>query len=358
MKQKILFIKHADSSFIATDQQILETRYRVVLFLTGPGSGGFWFLKRMISLCWFLLRNAHGASAFVAWFGDYHSAVMVFFGLLLHKKRVIFAGGQDAICYPELQKGVYCKKLRSCCVKFAFSHATHIIPNHASLIFHENFYYSSTGKKDGIRHYIPRIKTPMTVIPNGISTTAFFREPAIRKDPALVLTVGTMGSKADFLNKGFDLFTELARRNPGLKCIMTGVGKPFMSWIEENYRVQSIPNLEICLASPPQVLFEQYNRATVFVQASITEGMPNALGEAMLCECIPVGSAVNGIPDVIGKTGVIVGKRDVAELEKAVLAALTLNTGADARQHILNNFTFAIREKRLLALFHELIGSS
>ena len=106
---------------------------------------------------------------------------------------------------------------------------------------------------------------------------------------------------------------------------------------------------------PDEILFKEYNSATVFVQASITEGMSNTLNEAMLCGCIPVGSNVNGIPDVIGDTGILVMKRDVAELETATRQALSLNSGDQATLHILSNFTLQLREDRVLKVFRELI---
>ena len=99
-----------------------------------------------------------------------------------------------------------------------------------------------------------------------------------------------------------------------------------------------------------------YNRAKVFVQASITEGMPFTLNEAMLCECIPVGSNVNGIPDAIGDTGIIVKKRSADVLEDAIRQALQLNTGAVARKCALDNFSMPKHREELLELFEKLLS--
>lgn len=354
MKQ-ILYIKHADSSFVISDQRILEKQYRVIPFLINQNRKGFYFLKRMAALTLFILSHARGTDAMVTWFGDYHSALMAFLGKFLSIRVIIFAGGQEAVCYPELGKGVYNKKLRGCMVRYALKNAALIIPNHKSLIFHENFYYSDNGKKDGIKFYIPDLKTPVAIVPNGIDASKFYRDPKVQKVPDLVLTVGTMSSVSDFINKGFDLFIQMARRNADLSFTLIGIKRQFLPWVEEHYQVSEISNLELIFPYvPDEVLLLNYNKAKVFVQASITEGMPNTLNEAMLCECIPVGSNVNGIPDAIGDTGIIVKRRNLDELEHAVRAALNKDTGQDARQHVLNNFSKVIREENLLVVFNQL----
>ena len=354
--KRILYIKHADSSFILSDQRTLEKQYRVIPFLINQRKSSLYFIGRMLHLVVFILRNIRGCAAMVTWFGDYHAAVMGFFGKLFRVKVIIFAGGQESICYPELRKGVYCKKWRGRFVKYALSNASLIIPNHASLLYHENFYYTPDGKKDGIRHYIPGIRTPMTIIPNGIDTAKYYRDEAILKDPLQVLTVGTMSSNSDFINKGFDLFIEMARRNPDLHFTLIGIRKQFMPWIETYYQVSTVSNLSLIFSfCPDDILFQEYNRAKVFVQASITEGMPNTLNEAMLCGCIPVGSNINGIPDVIGDTGILVMKRDVGELETAVHEALRMNTGDEAQLRILSNYTLKLREEMVLKVFGEMI---
>ena len=355
--KKILYIKRGDARFYAIDQAILEEQYNVVDYLLPKKQKGWQFFRNLISLASFILINQNNTSAFVTWFADYHAAVMVFLGRLLGKKVIIFAGGQEAICYPELKKGVYYKKFRGFCVKFALRNAYHVILNHQSLIWHENFYYSEEGKKDGIRYYIPGIKTPMTIIANGADTSKFYRDNMIPKENDRILTVGTMGGTNDFLNKGFDLFIEVARRIPEQRFTIIGFREEFMPWIENTYRISEIPNLEVILSyCPDEILFMNYNRAKVFVQASITEGMPFTLNEAMLCECIPVGSDVNGIPDAIGDTGIIVKKRSVAALEEAIRQALQLNKGENARKRALENFSMQKHREKVLELFLKLLS--
>jgi glycosyltransferase involved in cell wall biosynthesis len=82
--------------------------------------------------------------------------------------------------------------------------------------------------------------------------------------------------------------------------------------------------------------------------------MPNTLSEAMLLECVPVGSNINGIPDAIGNTGVIVNHRNVEEIETAIEKALTMNTSAAARQRVIELFSFQKREKQLYEIFKTL----
>ncbi len=351
----IFYIKPANSSFIVIDQVILEKQYKVISYLLKGKKDGFLYVFTMVRLVVSIMVNAFRTDAFITWFADYHAAVMTFLGRLLNKKVIIFLGGQETISYPELNKGVYLKKFRGTCVKYAIRHADHLIPNHESLIWHENFYYLPMGKKDGIRYYIPDFNTPYTVIPNGTDTEKYFRNHDIVKNSSEVLTVGTMNNLHDFINKGFDLFTELARRNPALKFTMAGINPVLLEALEEKYKFKQIPNLEVLLFSDSSVLFQLYNRAYVFVQASITEGMPNTLAEAMLCECIPVGSRVNGIPDLIGDTGIIMDSRSVELLESSVKQAMKLDIGQQASERIRTRYAYVMREQQIHHLFLSLM---
>ena len=357
-RTQIIYIKPANSSFIRGDQQVLEKKYDVKSFLMNQDKNKVYFGYKLIELFFFLVLNSFRKNVvFVSWFADYHSAVMALVGKITGKKSVIFIGGQEAVCYPELRKGVYRKKIRGLCVKFALKNTSLIIANHKSLIYHENHYYNQQNPHiDGIKHYVKNLNTKTEIIYNGIDTERFKRDISILKSENMVLTVGTMSHTGDFYNKGFVMFIQVAARNRNIDFVLIGLNPNYISWTEENYHVSKIPNLEIILSFCPQnILNQKYNEAKVFVQASITEGMPNTLSESMLLECIPVGSNVNGIPDAIGDTGVIANERKVEVLEKCIIDALKINTGKAARKRVLELFTLSLREEKIEKLLQDLI---
>lgn len=354
----LIYVKPANSSFIVSDQTILEKHFKIIPFLVKQSGSKFKFFISLIKLSLFLLANSGRANAFVCWFGDYHAAVMVMIARITKKKTIIFAGGQEAICYKELGKGVYQKKFRGWCVKFALRNATLILPNHASLIYHENHFYTPENPHiDGIKHYVKGIKGEIIVVENGIDFSRIDHNSDIQKDPNLVLTVGTMNNEADFRNKGFDLFIELSKLNPNKKFVLIGFNKNYSPWLEAKYQVSKITNLKIIPSfCPDDILNEYFNKAKIYLQISITEGMPVSLGEAMLCECIPVGSNVNGIPDAIGDTGILIYKKDVNTLSEALYNAFKLNTGEKARIHTLEHFSIKQREEKLISVISRLIN--
>jgi glycosyltransferase involved in cell wall biosynthesis len=355
-KKTLLYIKSIYSPFINSDQRILEKSFRVIPFQVKQDRSKLKYVLRMLSLVFFILKNIRKTKIMAVWFADYDAAVMVLLGKIFNRKTVIFAGGQEAICYKEFRKGVYLKKFRGNCVRFALRNVTLVIPNHQSLIYHENYYYNQQHPHiDGIKVYVKKLKCQIQVVANGIDDQRIKRDYSIPKQDNLVFTVGHMSQIGDFYNKGYDLFIEVAKRNPDLEFVLISIKKPFVEWAETNYAISKITNLtvfsEFC---PDEVLVNYYNKAKVYVQASITEGMPVSLSEAMLCECIPVGSNVNGIPDAMGNNGVIIYHRDAADMEQAIHKALTMNTGQQAREYVIRNFSFASREERLTDIFLKL----
>jgi glycosyltransferase involved in cell wall biosynthesis len=93
-----------------------------------------------------------------------------------------------------------------------------------------------------------------------------------------------------------------------------------------------------------------------YFQLSIMEGFPNALAEAMLCGCIPIGSNVSGIPFIIGDTGYILNKRDINELNLLVENVLNDRKRDQfpvlARKRIEEHFSYDQRRK----MFEKVIG--
>jgi glycosyltransferase involved in cell wall biosynthesis len=96
----------------------------------------------------------------------------------------------------------------------------------------------------------------------------------------------------------------------------------------------------------------------VFVLPSRTEGMSNALLEAMAMACPVVATAVGGTPEVVvpGETGVLVPPAEPAAMAAAVarlLAApeLAARLGAAARRRIENRYGSRAMVRRLEGLY-------
>ncbi len=352
---RVIFIKPSNSSFILSDQKILEKDFLVDPYLVKMSKSMVKMISASLKLFFYLLTKGKGNDFFITWFADYHAAIVSFVGKIYNKKVVILMGGMDAINYPKLKKGVFYKKYRGWFVKYALKNAHLILPNHETLIYHENFYYDQNGKKDGIKYYIPNLKTNIQVIHNGYDVNFFKRDYAISKVPNLILSIGKTNSRFDVINKGFDILVQLARIDPQLNFVIIGVKDEHKVWLDSTYSISDLKNLKIFSFLEQQKLFEYYNKAHVYVQASITEGMPNSLAEAMLFECIPVGSNVNGIPDTIGNTGIVIKKRSVDDLEEAVNKALKMNTGYLCRKFVLDNFSIEKREKEIHRILYEKI---
>jgi glycosyltransferase involved in cell wall biosynthesis len=76
----------------------------------------------------------------------------------------------------------------------------------------------------------------------------------------------------------------------------------------------------------------------------------------MLCECVPVGTNVGGIPTAISDIGFLVPYGDADALADALQKALRSesNVGKEARTYIAERFTLEKREQSILRVIHEL----
>ncbi len=99
-------------------------------------------------------------------------------------------------------------------------------------------------------------------------------------------------------------------------------------------------------------LLPYYQRAKVYCQPSLREGLPNTLCEAMLCGCVPVGSDTGGIRTAVGETGILVPPGDVESLVSALQKAIGARSesGLRARARIVAMFPREKRDSELLTM--------
>jgi glycosyltransferase involved in cell wall biosynthesis len=99
-----------------------------------------------------------------------------------------------------------------------------------------------------------------------------------------------------------------------------------------------------------------------FVLASVWEGMPLVVGEAMAMEKLVVATDVGGVRELTGGCGVLVPARNPERLAQAMLAAMRtapearLALGRAARRHIESLFSIEARADEWEALYRAELG--
>ncbi|MFA5648910.1 MAG: glycosyltransferase family 4 protein [Bacteroidales bacterium] len=351
-KAKALLIYSGFSSFVKADYEILSQDFDVNSYQFSPYKNFMGFAWSNIALFFFCLFNIRKYSVVYCWFADYHSAFPVLFSNFFSKTSVVVVGGYDAMYIPEIEHGVFknLKSYRVKCVKYALSNATYVFPVDESLEYSVNTYADSKGIKVGIKHYVKHFKGQIVAIPTGYNPNAWMKPTEMAKKQS-VITLASVPDNKTFKLKGLDMFLEIATQMPEVQFSIVGLS----TLMEQKIRPTAPENVRffgyVEHSKLPAILSEH----KVYAQLSLCEGLPNALCEAMLCECIPVGSNVNGIPKGIGNTGFILKNRDVNEAIKLVSQALVAPSemGVKARQRIKDIFSEQYRKERILSIINE-----
>lgn len=343
-KEGILFVYPRKSSFVTKDIEILNHKYHVYTYEFSQSDKillPVTFLKQILFL---LFRSGH-FSRIIIQFGGYHSFLPVFLKKILRKRVIIIAGGIDCVAYPELNYGYMHQQPISWFTKYSFRHCDLILPKHHSLIASDDCYNYPQLSKQGLKNHIRNFKTPIQEIPNGFDGE-LFRNVYDKKIPASFVTVATgLEVRKNFVLKGIDLVFEIAKKFPQATFHIVGGDK-----IDKSNPTP--PNMELLPIMEPPELIYTYSKYRYYLQLSISEGFPNALCEAMLCECIPIGSAIGAIPDIIGDTGYVLKEKKmellVQIIEKALHDPKSETGGKLARQRIIEKYSIEKRATMLL----------
>jgi glycosyltransferase involved in cell wall biosynthesis len=330
---KILFIHPNLSTFIRVDYEILSKSYDVQLYhYTQSKKMSHNLIQQFYLLIWFL-KNSRNLHCIYIWFADYHAFLPVFLSRLLGKRSYISLGGYDTARLPELDYGAYKNPVRAFCASYAIGHATLNLP------------VSPFLAKEA-RELVPGAN--IAVFPFGFSGYMFF--PSGKMKEPIVLTIGIINSAQRVKIKGIDYFIEVARHLREYRFIIIGVTKE-----GEKYLGDLPENIDVFGLIPHEELLHYYQRAKVYAQFSIREGLPNTVCEAMLCECIPVGLNNGGIPYAIGDAGFIIDNNEITAAASAVKQAIEDKTklGQKARKFILHNYSQEKRTDGLLNIIEK-----
>ncbi len=172
--------------------------------------------------------------------------------------------------------------------------------------------------------------------PNGVDPETFYPIPQktarteldLPRERKIILSVGHL-----VVRKGFQFIIEAVaglRREGYRNLMLVIVGAP---GLEGNYQTElerKVRRLgleeDVCFAGayPNHQLYKWYSAADIFCLASLREGWPNVVLEAMACGRPVIGSRVWGTPEIISSPdyGILVEPGNLNELAGAIKKAL------------------------------------
>ena len=337
----ILYISPVPTAFIRRDIEMLRHDFHIIHlhFTTNPYLLPFFFVFQLFQL----LTLLPFTKKYLCFFAGYHTILPVFLGKLFGKEVIIESGGTDAMHLPKIDYGNYRKKWLKKATVYSFKNCSLILPVAHSLVKSTYTYDPDSPKNQGLLHLIPDLKTKIQVVYNGFDDQ-FWSDDLRDKIPYSFVTVATGISKKNrALVKGIDLVLEMAKAFP--KYSFTIIG-------DKNF-LTDLPNIKLLPSLSQNEIREVYRSSQFYLQLSYSEGFPNALAEAMLCGCIPIGSNVGEIPKIIGETGFILHQKNVTLLHGLIAGLETFNLEKlriSSSQRISNNFSYSLRKEKLMGV--------
>ncbi len=333
---RILYFCTSTPSFVKKDIELLKDFAKVDVSIFAPSAK--WktpvsFIKQKL----FLLINIWRSDVLICMFGGYHTFLPTLFSKIIGKRCIIIAGGTDCVSFPKLNYGNFQNKLLGTFTRWSFNLCSDIWPVDESLIQTQNTYDLEQNQFQGILQYCPNTKAKFEVIHNGYSADDWKIE--LIKEPNSFISVAA-GSEEyrRFILKGLDLVIEAAKAFPLYSFTIVGNNR-------FSFDIEVPNNIRLVNFADHDLLNQLFKKHQYYMQLSISEGFPNAICEAMLCGCIPIGSNVAAIPKIIGETGYILKHKNKNQLVELIknLPEPTIDNSNLCRNRIMNEFPLSKR---------------
>lgn len=319
-----MFVCQYFSSFIQNDLDLLNRHFDVRI---GHYTGLVSIPKIFRGVLW--------SDITFSWFADIHAFWALRLSKLFKKKSIVVVGGFEVANVPEINYGLMRSKKSARKVKYVLENADRVLTVDDSL------------KLDAINAARVDGENIITV-PTGYDSN-IWKFDGEKEDLVITVSIGNYWNRARL--KGLDTFVKSTRLLTDVRFIVIGIQGNALKKLQDIAPL----NLEFIDPLSQDELLLYYQKAKVYCQLSLREGLPNALCEAMLCECVPVGTKRGGIPTAIGDTGFYVPYGDEKAAAEAIKNALNSNKGKEARTRIKNLFPVEKREKKIVNLINQIL---
>ena len=343
MKNNVTVVYSIERSFVKSDISILEALgLKVYKIHSEPEKTLMYFLYNRLKESWLSVFYIFKSKLLIAWFNDYHSFIPILISKLFLKKSVIIVGGYDAIVDNKNNHGLFLKGgLRSTIAKLNYKMVNEVWIVHKSLENGCDFAKQKFNIISGVRSFTSKKNIVIKEINTGYDTRFWNYDQSEEKIG--ILTAAFFSEKRVINIKGLNIFNKLASLLPNINFTIAGESgiriSDFIN-LESNIKVMGVQNRS--------QMKELYQKNKFYFQGSRLEGLPNSLCEAMLCGCIPIGSRVFGIPDAIGKTGVLFDtEKDIEQIVEFVNSDLGATDSKNARNRVVRKYDISKRTEKI-----------
>ena len=336
--RKVLYVHSVNTSFVKKDLALLESNFIVKKSFFNPNNKllvPFQFIMQFF----FLFFNIWRSNIVISQFAGYQSFLPALFAKIFNKPCLIVLGGTDCVSFPSINYGNFNRPVLKTFTAWSLRLSTHFAPVHKSLVESNYTYTKDDYPKQGYKIFCPKIKGGYTELFYGYDATQFRNDEA--KISNSFITVGFLNNP-NYFRKGIDLIVEMAKSYPD--NIFTIVG----GTMDDIPVIHVPPNVELVDSVSYEELKALYAKHEFYLQLSICEGFPSAICEAMLCGCIPIGSDVAAIPEIIDECGFVLKHKNVEELRSLFAEAMASDKNLlsqKSRKSIMDRFPLDERNK-------------
>ncbi|HEC92009.1 MAG TPA: glycosyltransferase, partial [Candidatus Atribacteria bacterium] len=263
---RICFVGNPSLTFVKRDHEILKKHFEIDI-IQPPKKMAEWVKYPLM-----VKKKVKNCDVVFGWFAGWHTMPAVHYARKYGKKSIVVVGGYDAAYVPEINYGAFTNMKERIPAKYIYNHVDKVLVVDPSL--KRDIIKNAKVKGDNI-DYLPTGYDPNHWKPEG-------------KKEDIVLTVASANNLKRVKLKGLETFVKAAQYLPDAKFILIGVEGEAKKYLQDI----SSDNLEIIGFLSQKDLLPYYQKAKVYCQLSLREGLPNTLCEAMSCGCIPVGSNI------------------------------------------------------------------
>jgi glycosyltransferase involved in cell wall biosynthesis len=290
VEKRFLVINIPNSGHNLKEAEMLREMGYNVHIITSNITKGMRFILSQILISFKLIFHFRKTDYVYILFADYHAFAPIFLTKFFKTKSILLICGYDANCFKELGYGVCTNPFREKISNWCIKNADFVLPVAEEL-------------GDKVVKRVGKLNGKIFTYHNAFDELKWYKE---EEKINQIITVAKFEDLTRIKIKGLDFYIEVARKMPDFTFLIVGA-------THQGRKIIVNPPDNLVLIDPlnQHQLRTVLSQSKVYCQFSLSEGMPNAVCEAMLCECVPVGTNVGNMQYIIKDCGYVIDNQNI-----------------------------------------------